>query len=117
MAGAGTFESLPHVMAEAQAESRGDSRLKVKKRAQKYGLFTILYRGFWLGVLPLCTVYVAAFIAYVSSTPVPAGTLFWLLGQLMLWMSTATPAVRLIDTCADDDCVVAAAAAARACYG
>ena len=73
-----------------------------KNKNTKRSLFVILYRGFWFGVLPLFTVYVAAFIAYVNSTPIPAGTIFRLMGQPMMWMSTATPAVRLIDDYAHD---------------
>jgi hypothetical protein len=68
---------------------RGPSKKK------KPNAFALLCRAFFLGILPLGLGYSAAFILYVNSTPYPAGTIFWLMGQLMMLMSTPTPQVIL----------------------
>jgi hypothetical protein len=65
-------------------------------KKQKPNVFAVLCRAFFLGILPLGLGYSAAFILYVNSTPYPAGTIFWLMGQLMMLMSTPTPEVILM---------------------
>jgi hypothetical protein len=64
---------------------------------KKPNVFSLLCKAFFLGILPLGLAYSAAFILYVNSTPYPAGTIFWLMGQIMMLMSTPTPEVRLMD--------------------
>mmetsp|Transcript_97671 Transcript_97671/g.157522 ORF Transcript_97671/g.157522 Transcript_97671/m.157522 type:complete len:432 (+) Transcript_97671:33-1328(+) len=62
----------------------------VFERHKKGSWFQATFKAVFFGLVPLFVVYFAAFIAYVSTTPIPAGTFFWVVFQPSLWMATKT---------------------------
>jgi len=71
----------------------------VFERHKKGSWFQATFKAVFFGLVPLFVVYFAAFIAYVSTTPIPAGTFFWVVFQPSLWMATKTVEVGSMHIC------------------
>ena len=81
-----TMPTAPTVRVQAPLPNTGI----VFERHKKGSWFQATFKAVFFGLVPLFVVYFAAFIAYVSTTPIPAGTFFWVVFQPSLWMATKT---------------------------
>ena len=63
-----------------------DAPIQRRKRPNFLAMFCIGFPSIFFA-------YLAVFVAYLSTTPVPMGTFFWILFQPAVWMAVKTPEV------------------------
>ena len=78
----------------APPEQRENAKVRLgPPPVRRPGVFRRAFVAIFFGIVPLCVAYLAAFVAYINTTPIPMGTLFWMMGQPGLLFANKTVGV------------------------